>query len=347
MRTVPIDEDGMDPEAIEKLLEKIDREGKLEKVKLIYVQSFYQNPTGLTLALPRRKRLLEIAKKFSRRRRILILEDAAYRELRYDGPALPSIKSFDETNEFTILTQTFSKPFAPGIKTGYTAMPPDVLEAVMHQKGNHDFGSSSLAQHIALEAMQSGLYQEQVKRLCESYRKKRDAMLESLKKHMPAAASPLSPSPCTQGEGWGEGSAGRAGIAPHPNPLPEYRERGQESPHPILRKPAEDRERGQDEEIHWTHPHGGLYIWLTLPPGIDTSREAPLFKSCVDRGVIYVPGDYCFQPDETGRLPKNFMRLSFGQVAPDQIEPGIAKLSDAISSQLATGNWQLATTLIK
>jgi 2-aminoadipate transaminase len=237
----------------------------------------------LTLALPRRKRLLEIAKKFSRGKRILILEDAAYRELRYDGPALPSIKSFDESNEFTILTQTFSKPFSPGIKTGYTAMPNDVLEAVIHQKGNHDFGSGSLAQYIALEAMESGLYQEQVARLCDSYRAKRDAMFASLTKHMP-----------------------------------------------------------KDEGIQWTHPSGGLYIWVTLPSSLDTSREGALFKACVDNGVIYVPGDYCFQPDESGKIPRHHMRLSFGQVAPDQIEPGIARLCEAIASSLASGKSQLA-----
>jgi 2-aminoadipate transaminase len=275
VRTVPIDEDGMDVDAVDRLLGKIERDGELGKVKLIYVQSFFQNPTGLTLSLPRRKRVLEIAKKYSRGRRILILEDAAYRELRYDGPALPSIKSFDETNQYTILTQTFSKPFSPGLKTGYTALPADLFEAVMHQKGNHDFGSSSLNQQIALEALQSGLYGRQVERLCESYRKKRDAMLESLEEHMPG-----------------------------------------------------------DQGIRWTHPHGGLYVWVTLPPTIDTSRGGELFKACVDRGVIYVPGDYCFQADESRRVPKNYMRLSFGQVAPDQIKPGIVKLCEAISAQL-------------
>ena len=207
-------------------------------------------------------------------------------------------------------------------------MPRELLEALIHQKGNHDFGSSSLNQHIALEALESGLYAEQVRRLCESYRAKRDAMLESLERHMPRLAGPaFSPSPCTRGEGGGEGSSGSARNAPHP----------------ILRKLPEDRERGKEGGIRWTRPNGGLYVWVTLPESIDTSRDGALFKSCIDRGVIYVPGDYCFQPDESGQVPKNFMRLSFGQVAPDKIEPGIARLCEAIASQLATGNKQLAT----
>ena len=87
-------------------------------MKFIYCTSYYQNPTGLTLATERRPRLLEIVRQYSRDHRILILEDAAYRELRYDGPEVPSIKSFDSDNRYTVLTQTFSKPFAPGLKTG-------------------------------------------------------------------------------------------------------------------------------------------------------------------------------------------------------------------------------------
>ncbi|MGA3066051.1 MAG: PLP-dependent aminotransferase family protein [Tepidisphaeraceae bacterium] len=280
--TAPMREDGIDVDGVENLLERLKREGRLEKVKLIYVTSYYQNPTGLTLCLEGRKRLLEIAKRFSIKRRILILEDAAYRELRYDGEALPSIKSFDPRNEFTILTQTFSKPFAPGLKTGYSVLPREVLEAVVHQKGNHDFGSSSLTQHIALEALESGLYGEQVRRLVASYRAKRDAMLGALEKHMPR----------------------EAGIA-------------------------------------WTRPEGGLYVWVTLPGSVDTSRGGALFDDCVGRGAIYVPGEYCFQADESGRIAKNFMRLSFGQVAPEQIEPGIGRLAEAVSARLG----QMATAL--
>ena len=110
--TVPMTEDGIDVEAIEKLLTRLERENRLDRVKLIYTTSYFQNPTGLTLGAAARPRLLEIARRFSRRQRILILEDAAYRELRYDGPDLPSIKSLDRDNHHTILTQTFSKPFA-------------------------------------------------------------------------------------------------------------------------------------------------------------------------------------------------------------------------------------------
>ena len=276
---VPMDDDGMDVEAVEALLARLDREGRLSKVKLVYCTSYYQNPTGLTLSAERRPRLLEIVRRYSESagHRILILEDAAYRELRYDGPAHRSIKSYDAGNLYTIISHTFSKPFAPGIKLGYTAMPNDLLHAILQQKGNHDFGSANLTQYIALEALSDGSYHKHVVELQQAYRAKRDAMLAALDESMPAAAG-----------------------------------------------------------LHWTKTHGGLYVWVTLPEGFDTSRGSPFFAECIKAGVLYVPGVYCFQPDPTtGRTSTNHLRLSFGQVAPDQIAPGIERLASVVRTQLA------------
>lgn len=283
IRTVPMDDDGMNVDALARLLEQIESEGRLDRVKLVYCTSYFQNPTGLTLSADRRPRMLELVKRFSKRHRILILEDAAYRELRYDGPAHRSIKSYDAENRYTILSHTFSKPFAPGIKLGYTAMPDDLLHAVIQQKGNHDFGSANVSQHIALESFRDGSYHRHVELLRGSYRAKRDAMLAALDRFLPA----------------------------HP-------------------------------DIHWTRPHGGLYVWLTLPQSIDTSRGGEMFRTCVDRGVIYVPGDYCFQADANGWLPRNQLRLSFGQVAPDQVEPGIERLASVVKELVNRGSTELA-----
>ena len=86
---------------------------------------------------------------------------------------------------------------------------------------------------------------------------------------------------------------------------------------------ALERHMPKQSGISWTHPHGGLYVWLTLPKEIDTSRDSRMFQRCVAEGVLYVPGNYCFVPDEHGEVPTNHLRLSFGQVAPDKIEPGI------------------------
>lgn len=177
---VPMDDGGLDLDAIEALLMKLDRDGELDRVKLIYTVDYFQNPTGLTLAADRRTRLVELARRFSRRQRILILEDAAYRELRYDGPDLPSLKSFDETNEYVVYTSTFSKPCAPGLKTGYALLPRDLVGPVCHLKGNHDFGSANLPQHILDQMLASGSYRRHVEKLRGVYRTKRDAMLRAI-----------------------------------------------------------------------------------------------------------------------------------------------------------------------
>jgi 2-aminoadipate transaminase len=219
--------------------------------------------------------LLELARRFSKHHRLMILEDAAYRELRYDGQALPSITSFDPDNRFTIITHTFSKPFSPGIKLGYTAMPPDLLDQVLRQKGSHDFGSSNVCQEIALEAMRDGSYTKHLGVLNDGYRRKRDATLDALASHLTESAN-----------------------------------------------------------LHWTHPAGGLYVWLTLPPNVDTSRSGQLFDRCVKHGVLYVPGAYSFHPDATGRVPNHHMRLCFGQVRMEEIAPGIERLAGAIHEEI-------------
>jgi len=178
--TVPMDPGGMDLNALEALLAKLDRAGDLPRVKMIYTVDYYQNPTGLTLLEARRPRLVEIARQYSKRHRILILEDAAYRELRFQGEDLPSVKRFDETNEYVVYTSTFSKPCAPGLKTGYALMPRDLVGPILNLKGNHDFGSSNLAQHILNRLMESGAYHRHVEKLQTVYRQKRDVMLASL-----------------------------------------------------------------------------------------------------------------------------------------------------------------------
>jgi 2-aminoadipate transaminase len=177
---VPMDEKGMDTDALERLLEKLKRTGELSRVKVIYTVDYFQNPTGLTLAAERRPRLVELARRYSTDHRILILEDAAYRELRYSGEDIPSVKRFDTTNEFVVYTGTFSKPLAPGLKTGFAIMPPDVMEPLLHLKGSHDFGSANLCQHAVSRLIASGAYAGHVATLREVYRAKRDLMLAAL-----------------------------------------------------------------------------------------------------------------------------------------------------------------------
>jgi 2-aminoadipate transaminase len=181
--TVPMDENGMRMDALESLLQSLEARGELARVKLIYTVDYFQNPTGLTLSADRRPKVVELAHRFSTHHRILILEDAAYRELRYSGPDIPSIKRYDPKNEFVVYAGTFSKSLAPGLKTGYAIMPPDVMEPLLHLKGSHDFGSTNFAQHLISRLIASGAYHRHIEVLRGVYRHKRDVMLEAFERY--------------------------------------------------------------------------------------------------------------------------------------------------------------------
>jgi 2-aminoadipate transaminase len=184
VRAVEMDAGGMRTDSLRAVLGQLADEGMLARVKIVYIQSYHQNPTGLTVAADRRPEIMEIVREFSRDHRILVIEDAAYRDLTYEGQAPPSVKKYDPDNEFVAATYTFSKPFAPGVRTGFALLPDDLTEPVLLQKGNHDFGSSSLCQHLILRAMESGAYDRHLELLRRRYAAKRDATLAALDEHL-------------------------------------------------------------------------------------------------------------------------------------------------------------------
>lgn len=179
---VAMDDEGMRTDELARLLDRLDRTGELKRVKLIYTVDYFQNPTGLTLTPTRRRELMAIVRRYQQRQRILILEDAAYRELRFDGDDFASIKSLDTDNQFVIYAGTFSKPCSPGLKTGYALMPRDLIEPLTRLKGNHDFGSNNFSQYILNALMESGEYLSHARMLSQVYREKRDAMLSALQR---------------------------------------------------------------------------------------------------------------------------------------------------------------------
>jgi 2-aminoadipate transaminase len=183
-RIVPVamDDDGLDVDALEGRLQALERQGELGRVKLIYVCDYYQNPSGRTLGLERRRRLVEVTRRYGRQHRILVLEDAAYRELRFEGDDLPGVKRFDPTNDLVIYTSTFSKPCAPGLKTGFGILPRGLTAPLLRLKGNHDFGSNNLTQHVIDRLLASGAYDRHLTDLRAAYLRKRDAMLRALER---------------------------------------------------------------------------------------------------------------------------------------------------------------------
>ena len=181
---VPIDDQGLIPEAVDEQLTRLDAAGELDRVKLIYVTTYYDNPSGVTVPAERRAALLEIAQRWSRHQKIYLVEDAAYRELRYYGEDMPSLRSFDPTGEWVVYAGTFSKSFSPGVRVGWGMLPAELVAPVLAEKGNIDFGSPNFNQVLMATVLELGLFDEHVGRLRESYRRKIDAILEAAEREL-------------------------------------------------------------------------------------------------------------------------------------------------------------------
>lgn len=177
---VAIDEQGIVPEALDEELRRWHAAGELNRIKAIYVTSYYDNPTTITLGRARRAAIVEIAKRWSRQHRIYVIDDSAYRELRYSGEDVPSLRSFDDDGDTVIVAETFSKSFSPGIRVGWGILPPALVEPVCSQKANIDFGSPNFNQHLMSVVFERGLFDSHVELVRSSYREKMAAMLAAM-----------------------------------------------------------------------------------------------------------------------------------------------------------------------
>jgi 2-aminoadipate transaminase len=175
-------------------LAQLKSEGKISRVKLAYFVSYFRNPTGTSLTSSDRKEIGSILKEFEETHPIYILEDAAYRDLRFAGDDVPSFMAQDPKLERTIYTATYTKPFATGLKVGFAVAPPSLVAPILRFKGNEDFGTSHFDQHILRRAVVSGRYEKHLEQIAEVYRKKSGAMEESLKEHFPKEAKWSTPS---------------------------------------------------------------------------------------------------------------------------------------------------------
>lgn len=181
---VTVDADGLIPAALEEQLEQLEAAGELDRVKAIYITSYYSNPSTATLSVERRPQIVELAQRYSRRHPIYVIDDAAYRDLRYEGQETPSLRAFDPTGETVIVAQTFSKCFSPGIRVGYGILPEGLIEPVLNQKGNIDFGAPNFGQHLIWKVLERGVLDGHIARLRSSYRSKLRAMLSAADEHL-------------------------------------------------------------------------------------------------------------------------------------------------------------------
>lgn len=182
---VPLDDKGMQPDALESALE--DSQRKSLCPKFIYLVPSFQNPSGVTLSEERRKRIVKIAAEHH----VAIVEDAAYRDLRFEGQAPPLLASMDTQN--VIFVNTLSKVFNPGVRIGWVTAPQELIEVLALAKQGQDQCSTTIGQYLAFAFASKGLIERQTSRAVEIYRRKRDAMLAALGDYFPKSAHWTNP----------------------------------------------------------------------------------------------------------------------------------------------------------
>jgi 2-aminoadipate transaminase len=261
--TVPMDDKGM----VTAEMKAAFRAGP----KFIYVLPNFQNPTGVTLSLERRKHLVELADHYG----VPIIEDDPYGQLRFEGEDLPAVEVLDANfrpnhqgcySGNVIYLSTFSKILAPGLRLAWVIAPTEVIRKMVLAKQGADLHTATFNQIVAYEVGHGGFLDKYVSHICNIYRERRNVMIESLEENMP-------------------------------------------------------------EGVSWTHPHGGLFLWVTLPPHLNTAN---MFREAVDNKVAFVPGESFF-PCGGG---ENTMRLNFSYSPPEKINEGIGRLSQVIKRHL-------------
>ncbi|WP_432523445.1 PLP-dependent aminotransferase family protein [Kineococcus sp. SYSU DK006] len=177
---VPLDQDGLQPQALEETLLRLRAQGR--RVKFLYTVPNHHNPAGVTLSLERRREVLAIAQRHD----LLILEDDPYALLGFDGDPLPAMRSMDA--EHVVHLGSFSKTFAPGYRVGWAVAPHAVREKLVLASESAILCPTSFGQFAIAEYLSTWDWKGQVKVFRELYRERRDAMLDALATHLPQAS---------------------------------------------------------------------------------------------------------------------------------------------------------------
>ena len=238
------------------------------RVKFAYLSADFANPTGETVDLAGRKKVLDLAEELD----IAVIEDAAYQSLRYDGdPVAPILAleiarkgSINDTR--TIYCGSFSKTLAPGLRVGFIVANAPVIRKLVLMKQAADLHSSTINQ-IAIHQVAERGFDAQVAKVRKTYSHRRDCMLAALAKYMPDGTS-------------------------------------------------------------WTKPQGGMFVWITLPKGMDGAKL--LARSLETAKVAFVPGQ-AFFADGSGA---NTFRVSFSCANDEMIEEGISRLGKLIADEI-------------
>jgi 2-aminoadipate transaminase len=175
---VASDSGGIIPEALEEQLKSLTTEG--HRIKFVYLVPTFDNPTGCTLSVERRRRIYEIATRFD----ILIIEDDPYGLVRFEGEPVPPIKSLDTEGRVAYLG-SFSKILAPGFRVGWLAADSTLQRKAVVAKQAQDICTTVFGQYCVFEAMAHNILFSHIKTICNLYKGKRDLMLAAIAKEFP------------------------------------------------------------------------------------------------------------------------------------------------------------------
>ena len=180
--SVEMDEDGMKMDALEEALKANPN------TKLIYTVPNFQNPTGRTMTEERRNQLAELAEKYD----VYVLEDNPYGEIRFAGQHVPAVKSFDKSGHVLYMS-TFSKTLAPGFRLGWLVADEDVVNKLTVLKQSADLHTDNLAQFAVAQFFADNDVDAHVKEISDLYGKRKDLMLEGIKKYFPEGVKYTNP----------------------------------------------------------------------------------------------------------------------------------------------------------
>ena len=258
---IPMNSDGLDTDSLRRNLKRLHRTGIIPK--FFYTVPNFQNPSGETMSLERRKELLDIASEYD----FLIIEDDPYGDLIFEGEPIPPIKSFDTRGRVVYLS-TFSKVLAPGFRLAWVIAAEDVINKFSMTKQSTDLCSNVFTQYIAYEYVKGGYLDRHVEQIKKLYKHKRDVMVKALKEYFP-------------------------------------------------------------KDVKWNVPHGGMFLWVTLPKHLNTRL---MFKRAIAKKVAYVVGD-AFYPDGSNYYS---MRLNFSYSDDEVIGEGIRRIAEVIKEEMTT-----------
>jgi len=177
MRGVELDDGGISIESLEREINSLINT-QCKKPKFIYVVPDFQNPSGITLGIERRKQLIQLAEKYD----LIIIEDSPYRQLRFEGEPEPPLISLN--SERVLSLYTFSKILLPGFRLGWMAGPKDLIQKAIMAKQAVDLCAPPFNQAIFAELLKRGLLEKQIEKIIVAYKEKRDYMLDRLETYM-------------------------------------------------------------------------------------------------------------------------------------------------------------------